>query len=91
MRDATERHSSIMITLSGHAESMIEFWVADTGPGFSSDWLKDDVLPLSSTKPDGMGLGLMLSRTIVEAHGGRLWIDKAGSGGVVRFTLRAVT
>ncbi|MBS0241728.1 MAG: MASE1 domain-containing protein [Proteobacteria bacterium] len=71
--------------------NMVELSVHDSGPGFSEEMLKADVLPIASTKPDGMGLGLMICKSIVEAHGGRLWIDRQGAGGIVRFTVKAIS
>jgi two-component system sensor kinase FixL len=45
-----------------------------------------------TTKPEGMGLGLPIARTIVASHGGRIWAENApGGGAVFRFTLRTST
>jgi len=66
----------------------VQISVTDTGPGFGHDFKVASVGPSRSTKRDGLGLGLALSRSIVEAHGGRLTIGGGGSGAVVRFTLR---
>jgi two-component system sensor kinase FixL len=46
--------------------------------------------PFVTTKPNGMGVGLSVCRTIIEAHGGRLWAESvAHQGAVFRFTLKA--
>jgi signal transduction histidine kinase len=62
--------------------------VQDTGIGLdprASDRLFD---PFVTTKPEGMGLGLSICRTIIEAHGGRLWaMPNDGPGATVQFTL----
>jgi two-component system, LuxR family, sensor kinase FixL len=68
----------------------VEIAVIDTGPGFSRDYLENGILPLSSSKADGLGIGLPLCKTIVEAHGGRLWLDASVRGAAVRFTLPVV-
>ncbi|RDI60010.1 sensor histidine kinase [Microvirga subterranea] len=62
--------------------------VEDSGPGIA-DTLKDRIFePFFSTKPDGMGMGLMFSRSVVESHGGKLWVeDTVTSGAIFRFTL----
>ena len=65
----------------------VEIGVIDSGPGFSRDYIENGILPLSSNKADGLGIGLPLCKTIVEAHGGRLWLDEGSRGASVRFTL----
>lgn len=55
----------------------------DSGKGLSDDVAARAFEPLFTTKPTGMGLGLPICRTILEAHGGRIWIDKATGGGAV--------
>jgi C4-dicarboxylate-specific signal transduction histidine kinase len=65
----------------------IEVTVADHGPGLSGEGLKifDAFV---TTKPDGLGMGLAISRTIVEAHGGKLWAAPDLQGGAAfRFTM----
>jgi two-component system, LuxR family, sensor kinase FixL len=65
---------------------MVEIQVADNGPGFSPDFA-DAFLPFTSKKAEGLGVGLPLCRTIVEAHGGLLWLNREARGAEVRFTL----
>ncbi|UVF22516.1 MASE4 domain-containing protein (plasmid) [Microvirga terrae] len=62
--------------------------VADTGPGIEPNF-KDRIFePFFSTKPDGMGMGLMFSRSIIESHGGKLWVtDNVPHGAVFHLTL----
>jgi len=68
--------------------SIVEIGVDDAGPGIPAGTLVQIFDPFFTTKPNGMGMGLAISRTIVESHGGRLWAEnKAGGGAVFRFTL----
>jgi len=72
------------------SDHMVEVSIADTGTGISTDIAARLFQPFVTTKPQGMGVGLSISRTIIEAHGGRIWAEPAGAGGTVfRFTLRA--
>ena len=67
----------------------IEIAVSDTGLGIPADELARVFEPFFTTKPQGMGMGLPISRTIIEAHGGRLWAENNNGGGATfRFTLR---
>jgi two-component system sensor kinase FixL len=70
---------------------MVEVAVADTGPGLADEVAQQLFQPFVTTKRQGMGVGLSISRTIVDAHGGRIWAEKnVGGGTVFRFTLRSV-
>jgi two-component system, LuxR family, sensor kinase FixL len=65
--------------------------VADTGAGIAADVAAQLFQPFVTTKPQGMGVGLSISRTIVESHGGRIWAEPNLSGGTIfRLTLPAV-
>ena len=71
-------------------DEMVEVCVADTGPGLAPEIAARLFDAFVSTKPGGMGMGLSICRSIVEAHGGRLWVEpNPGGGAVFRFTLPA--
>jgi two-component system, LuxR family, sensor kinase FixL len=65
--------------------------VADTGAGIAPEIAKQLFQPFVTTKRQGMGVGLSISRTIVEAHGGRLWTEpNPGGGAIFRLTLKTI-
>jgi two-component system, LuxR family, sensor kinase FixL len=67
-----------------------EVAIVDTGPGIASEVADRLFQPFVSTKKDGMGIGLSICRSIIEAHGGRLWFEpNPGGGSVFRFSLPA--
>jgi signal transduction histidine kinase len=77
------------LAISARADpETVEIAIQDSGPGLAPDVLDQLLCPFFTTKPDGLGLGLSISQSIVEAHGGRLWATaNAGTGVTFRFTL----
>lgn len=72
------------------ADDMIEVAIFDTGPGIPDDVMPNLFQTFYTTKETGMGVGLSISRSIIEAHGGRMWAEANRSGGATfRFTLPA--
>ncbi len=74
------------------ADDMIEIAVSDTGTGFHDDVKPNLFQTFFTTKETGMGVGLSISRSIIEAHGGRMWAENNDMGGATfRFTLPAAS
>ena len=69
-------------------KGLVQISIADTGPGISAQVAPQLFQAFVSSKADGLGLGLSISRTIIEAHGGRIWSESGANGGAVfHFTL----
>jgi two-component system, LuxR family, sensor kinase FixL len=96
MRNAIEamEHSDrreLIISTGPGRDGTVAIEVADTGPGIAPEIASKLFEPFVTTKAHGMGVGLSISRTIVEAHGGRLSArSNPGGGTVFRFTLQAI-
>jgi signal transduction histidine kinase len=82
--EAKEREVSVTTNLSG---ASAEIRISDTGPGIATGDLKNVFDPFFTTKPQGMGMGLAIVRTIVEAHRGQISAANQSSGGAL-FTIR---
>lgn len=80
-----DRARSVQVGMEQRDGDLV-FTVADTGAGLGADAARQVFEVQGSDKPGGMGIGLAISRAIVETHGGRLWAEP-GAGGVFRFTL----
>jgi PAS domain S-box-containing protein len=73
------------------SNTLVQISVQDTGSGIAPEVLKNLFKPFTTTKQSGMGVGLSISRTIVESHGGKIWADSVpGEGTSFHFTLRTV-
>ena len=93
---APAEERSVSLRAQRNGEGTVELAVIDTGVGIPPESLGALFDPFFTTKPDGMGIGLPISRTIVEAHGGRIWAENnVRRGATFRFTLpvaeRAIT
>ena len=85
VRNAMQAMSSTpeaLIKITSKAlETMVEIIVEDSGPGVDAEFEEQLFLPFNSTKDDGLGVGLSISRAIIEAHGGQIWLTRSGLGG----------
>jgi signal transduction histidine kinase len=85
---AGQENRRVTVSVRVDAARTVEIAVSDTGHGIAAEKLAQVFDPFFTTKPDGMGMGLPISRTIVESHGGRLWAENNdGTGATFRFTL----
>ncbi len=88
VEDAPAARRKVTVRAQRHGEGEIEVAVEDSGVGIAPERLGRLFEPFFTTKANGMGIGLAISRTIIEAHGGRIWAENnAGEGATFRFTL----
>ncbi len=79
---------SVTVRARRDGDGLVEVAVSDNGPGIPADKLGHLFEPFFTTKAQGMGLGLPISKTIIDAHGGKLWAENnAERGATFRFTL----
>jgi C4-dicarboxylate-specific signal transduction histidine kinase len=86
MAEHGDAGGTITIRASRRDET-VAFEVEDTGPGFPEEFTATGFPAFASTKAEGLGVGLSLSRSIVESHGGRLDVKSGQRGAVVSFSL----
>jgi signal transduction histidine kinase len=89
MRDASEEERELLISSRNEPDG-VSVEVRDSGPGFAPAALERVFEAFYTTKPEGMGMGLSICRSIVEAHGGRLWATGCEPrGALFQFTIPA--
>ena len=88
MANVRDRPKELSIVTARDTGDRVRMTVRDTGQGFNPDTLEQLFVAFYSTKRDGMGIGLSVSRTIVERHHGRLWAElNAGPGAAFSFSI----
>lgn len=90
--DAMESHGvpdrEVVIEASVNDEGSVRVAVRDSGPGLADDIVEKLFTPFFTSKRDGLGLGLSISRSIVDMHGGRIWAENnADAGATFHFTI----
>ena len=88
MATISDRKRELSISIARAAPDAFEVTVEDTGPGLDPAIAQRIFDPFFTTKPDGLGMGLSISRSIIEAHGGTLWASpRAPHGTAFHFTI----
>jgi len=90
MTDTPDGPRDLLITTGPSGSNVVLVQVADSGPGLDPQMLEHVFKPYYTTKPEGLGMGLAICRSIIDAHGGRLWASANQPRGLVfQFTLPA--
>jgi signal transduction histidine kinase len=88
MSDLAGGERKLQVTTELIASEGVRVGVRDSGPGFSAENLQRLFAPFYTTKPNGMGMGLSICRSIIEDHGGRLWASRIDpQGALFQFTI----
>jgi signal transduction histidine kinase len=88
MSVVTDRSRELLIRSCPYESDKVLVAVQDSGTGLEPESLDHLFTAFYTTKPKGMGMGLAISRSIIEAHGGRLWaVPNDGPGATFQFTL----
>jgi len=88
MSDLAGGERELHVTTELIASEGVRVAVRDSGPGFSAESLERLFAPFYTTKPNGMGMGLSICRSIIEDHGGRLWASRTEpQGALFQFTI----
>jgi PAS domain S-box-containing protein len=86
MRSVTGRPRQLLIK-SARDNKRVSVQIKDSGTGFDPQQADQIFEPFFTTTPEGIGMGLSISRSIVESHGGQLWADSSPAGALFQFTL----
>lgn len=86
IRDAGMTSGTVAVTTQ-RVDGTAQVSVRDTGPGVDAEMADKVFEPLASRKEYGLGVGLRISRSLIDAHGGRLWVEPHSPGGIFRFVL----
>ncbi len=88
IKDLPADRRKVAVQAARNGGNEVEFAVSDRGPGIEPGQLERLFQPFYTTKPNGMGIGLSISRTMIEAHHGRIWAENNAQHGVTfHFTL----
>ena len=87
MKDTPENARELVISAQRVNEKQLQVSVRDRGHGIAPGNMPQLFDSLFTTKADGMGLGLSIARSMIAAHGGRIWAENAPGGAIFNFTL----
>jgi PAS domain S-box-containing protein len=86
MRTIVGRRRELVIRSDAYGDGVL-IQVQDSGIGLNADRVDRIFEPFFTTKPQGMGMGLAISRSIIDSHGGRLWAEPGSDGAIFQITL----